>query len=331
MKYFFYALMSLLILILFMLFSLFKPPFDTINADNNQVPLYHLVMITQGSKDPFGNALSKGALEAADALGASVELIAIPANDTEKMADAIDRAILSDADAIALQPINDLIIADRLKKAELHGIPVITFENDAFTLEGIPTIGSSSYNIGQSAANMAIAATAGQSKIALLLNDKQSLDPRYKSLKLQGIIEKLSAYPNMEIVSIHTVDADLFEADRLTRSLLSDHPDINLIICTDERRTPGVAQAIVDLNAVGTVQIVGFGNMEQTIKYIEQGVIYGTICADGFDIGYTTVQSLIQLIQNDPISESMATTIYSYTLKNLGDYYERFTDTTRPQ
>ncbi len=328
MKYFFYALISILLLVLMMLFSLFNTPFSKASSQITEKPAYHITLITQGSKDPFWKALISGAQKAGLESNVYVEIIDISPYDTGQMADAIDRAILSDTDAIALQPIDDPQIAAQLKNAAERLIPIITFENDAFTLEGVPTIGSSSYNIGQNAAKLAIEVSGGKATIALLLNDRQSEDTRYKSLKLQGLLEKLSEYPNMVVASIHTVDTGLFEADRLTRDLISENPEVDLIICTDERRTPGVAQSIVDLNVVGDIKIIGFGSMEQTIKYIERGVIYGTICADGNEIGYSTVHSLISLIKKEPISESNATTIYSFTLKNINEYYERFTDTS---
>jgi ribose transport system substrate-binding protein len=328
MKYFFYALVSVLFLILMMLYSLNTSPLLLTTTDKINQPSHHLTLITQGSKEPFWKSLIKGAEKAGTESNSFVEIIDIPPYDVIQMAAAIDRAVLSDTDAIALQPINDPLIAERLEIAKLKKIPIITFENDTFTLEGIPTIGSSSYNIGQNLAKLAIEATSGKARIALLLNSKQSEDPRYKSLKLQGLIDKLSEYPEMIVTSINTVDIGLYEADRLTRSLLSENPDTNLIICTDERRTPGVAQALVDTNAVGIIQIIGFGNMEQTIKYIERGVIYGTICSDGYEIGYSTVTSLLDLIKKTPISESHATTIYSYTLENLNSYYDRFSEST---
>lgn len=328
MKYYFYALISILILVLMMLYRLNTSPLLATSTEMLDPPSYHITLITQGSKEPFWKALIKGAQNAGLESNAYVEIMVIPPYDVAQMAAAIDRAVLSDTDAIALQPINDVLIAERLKIASDQQIPIITFENDTFTLEGVPTIGSSSYNIGQNLAKLAVEASGGKARIALLLNDKQSEDPRYKSLKLQGLIDKLSEYPEMIVNSIDTVDIGLYEADRLTRTLLSAHPDTNLIICTDERRTPGVAQALVDVNAVGAIQIIGFGSMEQTIKYIERGVIYGTICADGYEIGFSTVNSLLDLIQGTPISESHATTIYSYTLRNISSYFERFSDTS---
>lgn len=331
MKYFFYGLLSILILILLMILSLISPPFSSSTTVSVALPEYHIALLTQGSTDPFWNALITGAASAGSELGITVEMIDIPPNDVDRMAEAIDRAILSDTNAIALQPIDDPKIAESLKLAESKGIHILTFENDAFTLEGVPTVGSTSYQIGQNAAKLAIAATGGKAHIAFLLNDKQSEDTRYKSLKLQGFLEKISDYPDMILTSTYTVTSGLFEADKLTRTVLAEHPEVDLIICTDERRTPGVAQTIVDLNAVGDIQIVGFGSMAQTIKYIEKGVIYGTICADGYEIGYTVVNSLYKLIENEPISESHATTIYTYTLKNLNSYYERFSKTPSAQ
>lgn len=328
MKYLFYALVSLLILTSLMIFPMLLTESGAASDTTIMLHERHMVLLTHGAEEPFWRTLKAGAEIAGDEEGMTVEVIDLPPYDPDRMLEAIDHAILANADALALQPIEDPRIAEALNRAVEKGLIILTFENDAFTLEGIPTVGSNSYNIGQSAAKLAIEASDGKAQVAILLNGKGLEDSRYKSLKLQGFIEQLASQTDMSIAAIYTIDTGLFEADLITRKVLNEHPEVNLIICTDEKRTPGVAQVIVENNAVGDIQIIGFGNMDQTMQYIEKGVIYGTICADGFEIGNAIVRTIKSLAVGNPVSESKSTPIYTYTLDNLDAYDAEFGDVT---
>lgn len=324
MKYIIYGLLSILLIIVLMLVSLPGAGEDYDQLSWQRLQRGHIVLIVESLDQPFWQALANGAQQAALDRQVFVELIEIQSQNPQQMAAAINRAVLSNVDAIALQPLDDQAVSDSLAIAKAKSISVLTYENDTYTLEGVPNVGSNNYQIGRESAKLAVEATDGEATMAIFLNTDQMADPRYKSLKLQGFIEYLADQNNMQLSNIFALDFDPFAADQLTRKILNDNPSINTIICTDERRTPGIAQTIVDLNLVGKVKIIGFGNMAQTINYVEKGVIYGTICADGKEIGHTAVTTLYHMMIGEAYSETTDTTIYTYTRGNIDDYYLQF-------
>lgn len=326
MKYTYSALILALVLLIAMLVNLFVSFNHEADAfiPRNE-PNYHFVIVTQDNNDPFWVRFKNGAAEAGAKNNIFVEFVDVSHKDASLTADAVKRAILSDVDGIALQPFDTEKSIQTIKKAQEAQIPVITFENDVFYIPDISAIGSNGYEIGYAAGEMAISASGGKAKIAVMANDPGKQDSRqYNNIKLQGLLEAISSYPMMSVEKIYTLNTKMFEVEKLTTSILTENPEIDFIICNDGENTPGVAQVVIDSGKVGNVRIIGYGTMPQTMEYIEGGVMYGTIAADSYSIGYNTVMQLSDMCSGKQISEFVNTDIYTFTSKNLDVYKKIF-------
>jgi ribose transport system substrate-binding protein len=112
----------------------------------------------------------------------------------------------------------------------------------------------------------------------------------------------------------------MFEAEKVFSEIMESGSIPDLIICMDEKCTPGIAQLLVDYNMVGDVKLVGYGFTALTLEYIEHGVIYGTICPDAYEIGYQTVTSLIELLEGNQISDAISTGLNAIDKSNVEQY-----------
>jgi ribose transport system substrate-binding protein len=326
MKYTYAGLFLALILLVGMLINLFAS-FEN-EADKlpaHEIPRYHFVIITQNNNDPFWAKYKKGASEAGTKRNVFVEFVDIKYKDPQIVVDAVERAILSDVDGIAIQPFDVKSSTEILKKAGDAGIKTITYENDVFFIPELPTVGSNSYEVGFASGEMAAAASGGKANIAVIVNNPGVTDSKqYNNIRLQGLLEAISKYPRMEVKQIYTLDTKMFEVDKLTTAIIAENPEIDLIVCSDSENTPGVAQVVIDMGRVGAINIIGYGAMPQTMNYIRDGVMYGTIAADSYSIGYNTVMQLADLCEGKQISEFYNTDIYTFTADNLQEYREIF-------
>jgi ribose transport system substrate-binding protein len=326
MKYTYSALFLALILLVGMLINLFA----SFNNEANKLPArenprYHFVIITQDNNDPFWTKYKKGASEAGAKRNVFVEFVDIKYKDPEIVADAVERAILSDVDGIAIKPFDVKSSTEILQKAGNAGIKTLTYENDVFYIPELPTVGSNSYEVGFASGEMAAAASDGKANIAVIVNNPGIEDSKqYNNIRLQGLLEAISKYPDMEVKQIYTLDIKMFEVDKLTTAILTENPEIDLIVCSDSENTPGVAQVVIDSGKVGDIKIIGYGAMPQTMGYINDGVMYGTITADSYSIGYNTVMQLGDLCEGKQISEFYNTDIYTFNADNLHEYREIF-------
>lgn len=324
MKYVFTALITGLVIMLAMLVNLYISFTGPQAEPSAERPFYHIAVITQESNDPFWTNFKIGATEAGRDLNLFVEFMDLSHNDPTSTAEMVDKAILAEVDAIAIQPNDIKMTEETIQKAVDAGITVLTFESDVFNIPNIPTVGSNSYEIGTMLGDMAVKASGGAANVAILINDSGAdHNNQFNNIKLQGILESFKNYSLMN-VSQYTLDANLFEAEKLTSSILSESPEINMIICTDELSTPGVAQVLIDADKVGQIKVIGYGTMPQTMNYIERGVIYGTICPDSKAIGYNCISQLYDMLQKKESSEVVHTDVYAFTLDNLDEYEQIF-------
>lgn len=322
-----YSVMAAAILALFILLInlLYAPNTESAQPPEN-APQYHIQVITQNSPDQFWTTFKQGAQKAGEDLGVYVELVDIAQRDTDATVQAVEKAIYSQVDAVALQAPDVEKTAEVLTRAKEAGLKVLTFENDVYFVPNASTVSSNSYNIGQEAGRIAAMACGGRGRAAVLINDTgNDENSLYKNLKLQGLMEAFSNFPEIELTETYTLNSGMFEVDKLTNRILSSGDPINLIICTDEQSTPGVAQVLVDANKVGDIAVVGYGAMQQTLNYIDRGVIYGTVCPDAEQIGYKTVSQLYDSLGGAEIGDCLYTDIYTITRKNVKDYLEAAT------
>ncbi len=284
-------------------------------------PEYHLQIIIQNTDEYFWTFFKEGAKAAGEEFGVYVEFVPVSQKDADVIKEAVEKGINAGVDGIAFQPADTEESQDIVDEAKKQGIALLSYENDSYNVPNTPMVGSSSYTIGTMAGNMAVDATDGKSNVVVIMNEAGDQgDVLYRNLIIQGIMESFSKYSTINIKEIYTLSKDMFEAERVTSSIISDVKNADLIICIDERSTPGVAQVLVDNNMVGDIKVIGYGIMPQTLDYIERGVIYGTVCPNAYEIGYYTVKQLTQSLKGEQISDYIPTEVYTIDAKNVGQY-----------
>ena len=322
MKYFFAALGMIFALLLAMVgYTYFSDMNPAESMAASEEPRAHIQMITQSSNEHFWSTFKRGAKEAGAEENVYVEFADVSTKDPELIAEAAEQAVYASVDGIALQAADEKRTSEVLLQAEQAQIPVLTFESDLFPTTDVPTVGSNSYDAGYSLGQMAIQACDGHATAVILVESAAgSPASSSRNLKLQGILDALSDEPGVEVAQVYPVDVDSFEVEKRTNRILTELPDVDLILCAGETSTPGVAQVLVDANRVGEICEVGYGAMPQTLDYIERGVIYGSVCPDAYQIGYESVKQLCGILDGRSVSNACNTGMYTVTKQNLEDF-----------
>jgi ribose transport system substrate-binding protein len=97
------------------------------------------------------------------------------------------------------------------------------------------------------------------------------------------------------------------DAEALIYRIIKQNPEINYVIFTDSNDTIAAAQALIDMNMVGRIQLIGFGNEQSIREYIRKGVISASVVINPEKIGYQAVKSLIELSQSGFTSAAVDT------------------------
>lgn len=312
-KYAIYILLCLIALCSIVLYGLRKDDIQLPGAK----PLYHFYFIGQNSADPFWKEVVRGVEESAKDNNVVVEIYAPRFNDPKEELKYIDIATISKVDGIITHVSNSEEFTEAINKAISKDIPVITFENDDAKSTRNAFIGTNSFMVGKEAAKLLAEATGGKAKIATISSDDISQGSIENNAKMYGFSTTLKDYPDMKIVKNYSSKMGVLSAEEITESIIESEEEINAIFTLSSSDTLGTVQFIVDSNKVGQIVVVGYGNTEEILRYIDKEIIYGTIASDPYKMGYESIKNLIAIKSSDSVPEFIDTDIQVITKSNL--------------
>lgn len=280
-------------------------------------PKYHFYFIAQNSVDPFWNEVVQGAKEAAKDNNVVLEFNIPRFNNPEEELKFMDMAITSKVDGIITHVPNGTSFTDIIDRAYSRGIPVITIDNDDSESNRYAFVGTNSFMLGKEAAKLLIGATGGTANIAVISNSDLEQDSIEHNLKMNGFISALKDYPNMNVVKVYTSQMGILSAEEITQTIIDSEEAINAIFTFSSADTVGSAQLIVDRSKVGSFVLVGYGNSQDIVRYIDKEIIYGTVASDPYKMGYESVKALVDVKDGSSVPSFIDTEVKVITKRNL--------------
>jgi ribose transport system substrate-binding protein len=130
---------------------------------------------------------------------------------------------------------------------------------------------------------------------------------------MSGITSIIKSEQKINLLCTLYRNSDLLGAEDLTRSILTEHPNVDVIFCTNAKDTEAAAHVIVERNLVGKVVIVGTDITDEIKYYIKKGIIFGVLDRNGYNAGYKSVEILCGSVGDSFQSSyiNIATDIYT--------------------
>lgn len=284
-------------------------------------PEYHFAIIAQNTDDPFWQSVNRGAVEAAREFNVAVEFNGPRFTNITEELQYLDIAIASKVDGIATHVLDESLFKPYIDKAVDKGIPVVTIENDVKESKRSSFIGTNSYMLGVEGGKLIAEATGGKAKVAVILNNYTESDENTShNLRVSGFKDAVKKFPGIELKTIHTSKQGIFSAEEVTTNILNRFPDVNAILCTTSKDSVGAAQVVVDFNRVGAITIIGYDDIPDILRYVEKGVIFGTVASNPVDIGKETIKALVEIKKKHRTSAYIDTGVHVITSKNVAKY-----------
>ena len=274
--------------------------------------------------NPFWIPVKEGALAAGEELAAyntTVDWI-IP-GDTHTAADfsgGIEAAVIQEYDAIATIA-GDAGLVPFIDQATAAGIPVATFnsETDAENSR-LFFVGADLYLQGETAADAMAEAIGGEGKVGIITG---FFAVEAHELRRQGFVDKLTAdYPNIEIIAEveNTDQGDI--AYTQAQDFMTAHPDLKGIYVTAGGPF-GAAAAVEDAGKAGEVHVISFDFVNETMEFVEKGVIYATIGQNPFAQGHDPAVRLFNYIVAGevPCGARLVTDASVVTKDNISEFW----------
>ncbi len=274
--------------------------------------------------NPFWIPVKEGAQKAAEELkpyGVTVDWI-VPGDQhtAEVFGQAIEAAIAQKYDAIATIA-GDAGVAPFIDKAVAAGIPVATFNSETATQNGrLFFVGADLYKQGEAAGKAMGEALGGKGKVAIITG---FFAVEAHELRRKGFEDYLKAnFPGISVVgSVENTDkADI--AFTQANDFMSANPDLAGIYVTAGGPF-GAAKAVKDAGKAGQIKVVSFDFVDETMQYVQEGVIYGTIGQDPFAQGHDPAIRLFNYLVGGVVPECgrMLTRADVVTKDNISQFW----------
>lgn len=201
----------------------------------------------------------------------------------------IDEMIKYEYNAIAITPINDKKISEKLNDAISKGIAIVAVTDDIQTVDYLAYIGCNNEKAGRIAANIAKLICHDKARIAVVIGSKKMLG-HFKRLKsFQDSI--CSCSPEMTIVSIlENSDNDAISYERVSNLLKRDSSIDFLFFAA--AGTAGGIRAVIEQNKQNKIKIISFDLTAGNKHYLEQGIVQAVIYQDPYNQGYSAIKVL---------------------------------------
>jgi ribose transport system substrate-binding protein len=157
-----------------------------------------------------------------------------------------------------------------------------------------PFVGTNNFDFGKKAAQAITGNAETGINLAVIYSEKNPAMYAEKELVEMGLSGVLGRQMLSAVTSLKT-DTNPQSAEQVIYQLVRTMADTTTVIFTDSEDTLAGTQVIVDLNLVGKIRIVGFGNSPEILEYIRKGIISATIVVDPEQIGYQAIMALVEL------------------------------------
>lgn len=250
----------------------------------------------------FFEAANEGAQEAAAELG-NVEIIYTGPTSTtaEGQIEVINALIAQGVDAIAVSANDPDALVPVLQRAMDRGIAVISWDSGV-AAEGrmLHLAPSSDALIGRTIIQLAADHLPDGGQVALLSATATSTNQNTWIAEMNAV---MGDYPGIEVVA--TVYGDDL-ADRSYREavgLMQTYPDLDAIIAPTSVGIVAAAQAVVDQDMVGQVNVTGLGLPSEMAGAIESGASQSFAIWNPIDLGYAATMLAYELSANEAVAE----------------------------
>lgn len=261
---------------------------------------HHFVIIGKEIARKNWNDIYNGAKNSANENSIALEFLVNESVNDKKEIEFFDMAIDAKVDGIIINGYDSEEMVLISEKASRNNIPVIFINDESKLSKRTSYIGVNNYIAGQMAVSLLSKYGDGKLNIGVVMEKKDTIQ---NDIRHESIVVAIKDKPNFKWKStIYSVDSKIQLYNDI-KNMLINNPDINAIIGTSSLHGEVIGEVLVDLNLVGKITVIAFGDYPLTLRYIQNEVIDASINVDGELIGRNAIESLIKYCNNEFVED----------------------------
>jgi ribose transport system substrate-binding protein len=281
---------------------------------------YKFAFVTNNSSD-FWNIAEKGVHKAEKDLGITAVVFRPLKMDVAEQQRYIEDILVQDYDGMAVCAINPDSMTPILDRVA-DKMPLVMHDSDAPRSKRKAFVGTDNVAAGKLAGQTAIdalkAANITTGKVAMFVG---RIDMQNAIDRKRGIDETLGKQPGIEILPVFLDGADRNKAKKNVEDALARYPDLVMTVGLWSYNGPCMVDAVRASPRAKKPLIVAFDEEQETLKGIQDGMIFATIVQRPFQFGYQTMKALKDLRDGKTIPAFIDTTIQKIDQSNLTAFW----------
>jgi len=252
--------------------------------------IFHIQM------NPFFNSVNKGVNSASKELkdfGISVITKFGKNFDPLDQLRLIDELINDGVDAIAIVPINDKRVIQRINKLRKDNFPIVFLTSNAEKANNLVYVGCDFGKVGKLACGLIGLLTNGNANVLYVSSQLKMLGNVQRIKGFKSIIN--ARYPGINLIDVLEVPNDDMLAYRKTFSFLKDNPNIDaMMIATGPLE--GVFKAVNDLKLSEKIKIISLDLAQPVLDGIRNNIIAASIIQHPYLQGKKVIEILFDYL-----------------------------------
>ena len=290
------------------------------SADTSDIPRIALVMKSLANE--FFVNMANGAEAHQLANADQYELVVNGIRNESDLAQQValvDQMISSGVDAIVIAPADSRALVPALSRAAAAGIVVINIDNRLepavlaeYELQ-IPFIGPSNVEGARMVGDYALQNLPASSQVAIL----EGIPSAFNSIERRTGFEQAVSAAGMEVVTLQSADWDQTRSAQVTSAILSQFPDLNVILAANDNMALGAASALGMAGVDHPVIIAGFDNITAIHPLVETGAVIATVDQFGDQLAVFGIEYALEILTTGIIPDDRETPLELITAQSL--------------
>jgi ribose transport system substrate-binding protein len=265
-----------------------------------------VALVLKTLNHPFFVDMRRGAQQAADALGVTLQVQAAEREiDVEKQMQIVENLIQTGIQALAITPSGSREIVSALVKARDARVPIVVVDTrldaKAAADAGVKPetfVGSDNYEGGKLAGEYLVTITGGNARVGILegIPGHETGDSR-----LRGFRDAVKSAPGVTIVASQPANWERDQGFNVFQNMLQAHQNIDSVFACSDLMALGAIEAIAAAGRTGKIRVIGFDALDDAKKAIAAGTMEASVAQFPAEMGRAAVESAVKAIRGEKI------------------------------
>lgn len=282
-----------------------------------------ITFVTPLIAHPVWDVAKQGFEDAAKAMDFNGQYVGPQGIDPAEMVNQIEIAIASKVDGIIAMPIAPEAMRPAFQKCADAKIPVVFVGAEDPESTALAFIGTNEAQLGKQGAEALMKLMDGKPIKAHVL--QSTMDASFAIKARDGYLAALKDYAGgFEMVLNEACNSDMMIAMEKYQNAFKANPEINVAIGVCGEAGPAAAKVVKEMGLVGKITIIAVDDVAETMDFVKDGTIAGTMAQNFYKMGYLGSQFLCDFIRDGKSPESFnndSGSIFA-TKDNIATYQE---------